>query len=99
MLAHSLWTKELLTSIEGSVTVINSNLLGSSLLSDEWNDQEEATKWVWNVELAEWSTRNTWVKVHKVILSPFLTLLRLFGLRVPSEKSMFLPADQPMVVF
>ena len=66
MLARCEETKELLTSIQGSVTMMNTNLLGNSCLLDEWNEPESAIKWSWNVELCKWNTRKTRIKVHKV---------------------------------
>jgi hypothetical protein len=60
---------QVLTSIQGSLILINTKLLGTSSLSDEWNEKEEATKWSWNVESCRWTTRNTWVKVHKHVFA------------------------------
>jgi hypothetical protein len=60
---------EVLSSIQGSLVLINTQLLGTSSLSDEWNEKEAATKWWWNVESCRWSTRNTWVKVHKHVFA------------------------------
>ena len=82
---------DILTTIHGSLTMMNINLLGNSLQEDEWNDREAATKWVWNVELSKWTTRQTRVCIHKVILPFWLLSVQSDFV---SESSMYLQAGQ-----